>query len=94
MNASLREEDALAIDLLLDHGTSAAESGVARFTTAHAGADRVRSAEQVLGLLRALPDIEPPLDLLARTLDRVEHPEESRPAYQTVPALVPTQQHA
>lgn len=95
MNASLREEDAFAIDLLLDHGAAAAETGVARFTTAHAGVDRVRSAERVLGLLQSLPDVEPPQDLLARTLDRLERAEGAHPASrQGVPVLVPTQQHA
>ena len=71
MNVTLREEDALALDLLLDRSRVASADGPG-FALASAGGARVRSAEKVLGLLQWLPEAEPPQDLVARTLRFVD----------------------
>lgn len=71
MNATLKKEDAAALDLLLDRGRAAAQDGP-RFTAAAVSQGRLQSAEKVLGLLQLLPDVEPPQDLVSRTLRRVD----------------------
>jgi hypothetical protein len=70
MNVTLKKEDAAALDLLLDRSRAAAADGP-RFAGAISQA-RVRSAEKVLGMLQLLPDVEPPQDLVSRTLRRVD----------------------
>ena len=71
MDATLRNEDALAIDLLLNRASG---SGSAGFVQAVDGVspERVQAAEKVLGLLRLMPAEEPATDLLARTMSRLE----------------------
>ena len=71
MMIRLHDEDAAALDLLLDRTRAAAGDGP-RFAPATAGQERVRGVEKVLGLLHLLPGAEPPHDLVARTLRRVE----------------------
>jgi hypothetical protein len=70
MNVTLKKEDAAALDLLLDRSRAAAANGP-RFASAISQA-RVQSAEKVLGMLQLLPDVEPPVDLVSRTLRRVD----------------------
>lgn len=78
MNVTLRNEDALAIDLLLNRSSAASmadgNGGSAGFVQASGGVgpERVRAAEKVLGLLRLMPADEPAADLLARTMGRIE----------------------
>ena len=80
MNATLRDEDALAVDLLLDRSSAASHrdgngsGGPMVFVPAAAGAspERVHAAEKVLGLLRLMPTDEPAGDLLARTMSRLD----------------------
>ena len=79
MNVTLRDEDALAIDLLLDRSSAASHrdgngnGGPTAFVPAAAGVspERVHAAEKVLGLLKLMPAEEPAGDLLARTLSRL-----------------------
>lgn len=90
MNVTLRDEDALAIDLLLD-GTTATGT---RFAAAP-GQERVQGAERVLGVLGNLPATDPPADLVARTLRFIDQPRDLRPdARAQFPALVQSQPHA
>jgi hypothetical protein len=83
MNVTLRDEDALAIDLLLDRSSVAAggegNGGSAGFVSAaRVSPERVHAAEKVLGLLRQMPADEPAGDLLARTMSRLERYEPAR----------------
>ena len=71
MNVTLKKADAVAVDLLLDRSRAAVANGP-RFAAAAVAQDRLQSAEKVLGLLQLLPDVEPPQDLLSRTLRRVD----------------------
>ena len=70
MNVTLKKADAVAVDLLLDR--SRAATAGPRFAAAAVAHDRLQSAEKVLGLLQLLPDVEPPQDLVSRTLRRVD----------------------
>jgi len=92
MNVTLHADDAQALDLLLDRSPVAAADGP-RFVLTAAGQDRVRSAEKVLGLLRWLPDTDPPHDLVFRTLSLIEQSAVGRPvrggAHLTVDARHP-----
>ena len=77
MNVTLRNEDALAIDLLLDRSSAASSDGnggPAAFVQAAdgVGPERVRAAEKVLSLLRLMPAEEPANDLAARTMSRLQ----------------------
>jgi len=71
MNVTLNQDDAAALDLLLDRSRSAALDGP-RFAAKAVAQDRLQSAEKVLGMLQLLPDAEPPQDLVSRTLRRVD----------------------
>jgi len=82
MNVTLRDEDALAIDLLLDRSSAAARDGNGNggsmvFVPAATGTspERVHAAGKVLGLLRLMPTDEPARDLVARTMSRVDRSE-------------------
>ena len=66
MSLSLRSEDKAAIDLLLDRS----QSGVG-FTEVRVDQERLISAERVLNMLDLMPAEEPPQDLLARTMRRI-----------------------
>jgi len=85
MNLTLQEEDRRAVDLLLD-GAAAVGSGIGNpiayaVTDASLGA-RVARTQKLVQLLDALPQIEPPADLLDRTLRFIENP----PSRQNAPA--------
>jgi len=76
MNVTLRDEDALAVDLLLDSSAASRADGrvgPAVFVSPADGvsSERVQGAEKVLSLLRWLPSEEPAGDLMARTMRRV-----------------------
>jgi len=93
MNVTLRDEDALAIDLLLDRSSAASRrdgnGGSTVFVPAAAARtspERVHAAEKVLGLLGLMPADEPAGDLVARTMSRVDRyqPAVSRPVIDPV----------
>lgn len=75
MNMKLSEDDACAVDLLLDQvettGSVMSESGVFTLSDGQTMAKRLQAAEAILKLLDALPGDQPPPDLLTRTLERV-----------------------
>src|SRR5688572_12869104 len=91
MDVTLSNEDAFAIDLLLDRSSAAGaggNGGPAAFVQAADGVspERVRAAEKVLRLLSLMPADEPAADLTARTLTRLER---FQPASMQRPALDP-----
>jgi hypothetical protein len=90
MNVTLRNEDALAIDLLLNRSSAASMAdGSGGFVQAvdGVGPERVRAAEKVLGLLRMMPADEPASDLLTKTMNRIE--DRFQPAAVDRPVLDP-----
>ena len=78
----LRDEDRLAVDLLLDRAVASSAgngsgngsgNGHSGFTPVHGGGHaQVGHVEAVLRVLDMMPAEEPPADLLARTLRRVD----------------------
>ena len=66
---TLGAEDRRAVDLLLDHGAR----GRAAVTHVPVGVPhrRMAAAARLLSVLEVLPSVEPPADLLARTMDRI-----------------------
>jgi hypothetical protein len=70
----LLESDGHAVDLYLDRGQSSAvrEGGPGYAASSGQVSQRVRQVETLLNLLDELPVEEPPSDLLARTLERIE----------------------
>ena len=80
MMPRLRDEDRLAVDLLLDRAAAAPANGasggnghaVTGFSQVKGGADQVGRVQAVLQVLEMMPAEEPPADLMARTLRRVE----------------------
>ena len=75
MSLKLTEDDRRAIDLLLDQGLSPDAAGGGRAGFAPPAFDavraRLRHAGELLKLLNAMPITEPPADLVARTLARI-----------------------
>lgn len=74
----LRDEDRLAVDLLLDRAVAGSAgngsgNGHAGFTPVSGAAHaQVGQVERVLRVLDMMPAEEPPADLLARTMRRIE----------------------
>lgn len=90
MNLTLQEEDRRAVDLLLDGAAtvgSGSENTVHYAVTDASLGERVARTQKLVQLLDALPEVEPPSDLVERTLRFVENPE-SRPHIAT-PAIHP-----
>jgi hypothetical protein len=92
MSLSLRSEDRLAVDLLLDHSAKALGSSKpapAGTETVYANVDRnvvprIARARHLLQLLDLLPDGDPPADLVVRTVRFVE-----RQSHGVMPADLP-----
>ena len=77
MNLTLQDEDRRAVDLLLDRATAVGTGNgnqIAYAVTDAALGQRVARTQKLVQLLDALPQIEPPSDLLDRTLRFVEDP--------------------
>jgi hypothetical protein len=77
MMPRLRDEDRLAVDLLLDRAASSAGNGNGNahssFTSSSGvGPQQLGRVEAVLRVLDLMPAEEPPADLVARTVRRVE----------------------
>jgi len=108
MMPRLRDEDRLAVDLLLDravtgsggngssdgNGNGHSGNGHSGFTPVHgANPEQSSRAEAVLRVLDMMPADEPPADLVARTLRRVEtesarhDPSALRPIQPDVPEI-------
>jgi hypothetical protein len=75
MKSKLKDEDRKALDLLLDRGPTAAGRSAPVYAAADAGVrERLPRVQKVLHLLDALPAVEPPKDLVAKTMEYIEHP--------------------
>jgi hypothetical protein len=69
MKAMLNQQDAAALDLLLDHSQAASGHAATVFAPSEgAGHERVQHARKILNLLHLMQVGEPPRDLLTRTL--------------------------
>lgn len=68
----LSQQDAAALDLLLDHSPVASGQTATVFAPAQGvERERVQYAQKVLNLLQMLPVGDPPRDLISRTLRHV-----------------------
>ncbi len=72
MAKMLSDEDGRAVDLLLDSkaGSPIPESA-GYMMHAAVSADRVKSVERILALLAEVPPVDPPADLVSRTLHQI-----------------------
>jgi hypothetical protein len=64
-------DDQKAVDVILDHGATGGKPGLTRMA-APAHHRRVAAASKVLSLLAELPEIEPPADLISRTMAMID----------------------
>lgn len=72
MAKMLSDEDGRAVDLLLDSKAGSPIPEAAGYMLhAAVSADRVKSVERILALLAEFRPIEPPADLVSRTLHRI-----------------------
>jgi hypothetical protein len=68
---TLSADDQKAVDVLLDHGANARDPRLTR----HVGAvspRRLTAASKLLELLGNMPAIDPPGNLVARTMERID----------------------
>jgi len=79
MNLTLSAEDRKAVDLLLDEAATASATGksnsalIAYAVTDPSVGERVARTYKLVQLLEALPQLDPPADLVERTLRFVEN---------------------
>lgn len=72
MGMTLRNEDARAVDLILDRAAAAHGEGTMLFAgEAAVSNEQIAAVEKVLQLLEAMPAAEPAADLLRRTMERI-----------------------
>jgi hypothetical protein len=73
MGKRLGDEDAQAIDLLLDRSNTVANNNSSAFSTPAGDSvvERIGAAETVMRLLAEMPAADPPADLVRKTLDRI-----------------------
>ena len=100
MSLNLRDEDRRALDLLLDRSSAAAShngngDGKNGPVFAHPGVaqERLIRAERLLRMLDLLPTADPPQDLVARTMRRLEEPASPMNVERPI-QIDTTQQHA
>jgi hypothetical protein len=73
MNAKLRPEDRHAVDLLMDRMASAKRNGSAVYAGSNTALrPRVERLQRLLQLIELHEVSEPPRNLVARTLERIE----------------------
>ena len=77
MATRLSNEDRRAIDLLLDQATTANHSFTS--STETVDTNRVHAIEKILHLLDGYEAAEPPTDLVARTMKRIESADAQAP---------------
>jgi hypothetical protein len=68
---NLSADDRKALDVLLDHGPNARDAELTRHTPA-VPPRRLSAVSKVLDLLAELPEIDPPKDLVARTMELID----------------------
>jgi hypothetical protein len=76
---TLSLEDRKAVDIVLDHAAHAGSSSVTRLTTDVPPA-RITAVTRLLHVLSHMPAIDPPRDLVARTMARIDRDIASRSA--------------
>jgi hypothetical protein len=91
MKAKLQDGDRRALDLLLDRSPTAAtgKSGSVYVAAATGVRERIPHVQKVLQLLDALPAMDPPKDLVARTLEFIDNPTSQRRAARAARDLSP-----
>lgn len=90
MSATLSHEDRQAVDLLLDRSATAG-TGAPVFASAAPGmGERVARVQKLLHLLDAMPQVEPPKDLVGRTLRFIDEAEQ-QPLGRQMPNLIDSQ---
>jgi len=90
MTRKLKEADRAAVDLLLDKSAAASTHVVSAEATAHG---RVEAASRVLRALSAMPAMEPPENLIARTMRRIDQTIGSMPGEAQVQAPYVNRHH-
>lgn len=73
MVSKLSDDDSRAVDLVLDRSSAASQpapGGV--YMAPQVQPQRAQAVEKILGLLSAYEAAEPPADLVARTMRRIE----------------------
>ena len=68
---TLSIDDQKAVDVFLDQTASANKAGITRIATP-VQQRRLTTASKLLSLLSELPAIDPPADLVARTMERID----------------------
>ena len=77
VGVTLRDEDRRAVDMLLDRTQRVSgngDGGQVFVSGDGVSPERLDRAGRLLGMLNLLPQAEPPQDLLARTLRRLDEP--------------------
>jgi hypothetical protein len=67
----LNDQDGEIVDLLLDRPATGPSTGGGFVKQLDLQPERVQTIQKILSLLDSMPAEEPPTDLVARTLDRV-----------------------
>jgi hypothetical protein len=70
--ATLSIDDRKAVDIILDHAAKAGSSNMTRFN-AEVSPARIAAVTKLLDVLGAMPSEDPPKDLVARTMARIDH---------------------
>ena len=89
MSARLSQEDRQAVDLLLDRSPTAG-TGAPVFASAPGSGERVARVQKLLHLLDAMPQVEPPKNLVGRTLRFIDEAAQ-HPIGRQMPNLIDTQ---
>jgi len=76
MGLVLSDEDGRAIDLFLDQGAATTKGGMAKHATAVSPA-KMAVVQNILSLLGQMPVEEPPTNLVARTMRKIEKTEKA-----------------
>ena len=102
MSLNLRDEDRRAVDLLLDRSPAAAatshngngDAGGTVFAQPGVAQERLNRAERMLRMLDMLPAVDPPQDLVARTMRRLDETAASPMNVEPPIQIDTTRQHA
>ena len=77
----LSDDDGRAVDMLLDSGASSNGNGGPAFSAEPAPfRQRLESVESILNILKQMPQMDPPKNLVAKTLATIERRRDKRPA--------------
>ena len=87
MSAKLSREDRQAVDLLLDRGAAAGAGATVFASAAPMTGERVARVQKLLHLLDAMPQTEPPQELVGRTLRFIDEAA-AQPVGRPMPNLI------